>query len=344
LSATEEEEARAEKWLRDHGYATSRPTWLPRGKNPDFWAGNPTLVPPSLWAEVKSIAPDDSTAAMNRFSRLITTANIPKGLHGRAMIELDPYAIEQSVRWALKSFTRRSKAYAGRKVSLMFLQQTRDCDQEYRVEIDSNTPTVVWARASELPLNPTTAIREDILYANARVHTPDDIEITGQVYEFFEHKHQMQCALVARLDPEDPTLESISYMCGGNGQVRERTVRALTDANAQIKAACASRDAPGIVILTPQGPFGDDDQMMQAAIYGQYSVPVQLKEGQTEFGDMYHGHDGVFRDNKNRHISVAIHLRRKGKPTFFPNPHALHSIPDDAALFAGAVRASVEFA
>jgi hypothetical protein len=275
---------------------------------------------------------------------MIGAARIPPGLRGHAMMELDdPHAIEQSVQWALKSFATRSAAYAGKKVSLMFLQQTRGCTQEYQVEIDAETPMVVWARADELPLNPTTAIRNDTLFARARMRTPDGRQITGPAYQFFEPRHQMQCALVLRLDPQDRSLESISYMCGGSGRTRERTVRVLEDANHQIKTACATRDAPGLVVLTPRGPFADDDQMMQAAMYGQYSVSLRLIGDRMEHGDMYHGLDGVFRRNKNTHISAAIHVRREGPATFFPNPHALHRLPDDLALFASAKRANVEF-
>lgn len=342
MSATEEEEARAETWLCRQGYNPSRPTGLPAGENPDFWAENVVLAPPHLWAEVKSIAPDDRTATMERFAGLIRAAPIPPGLRGFARMELEPDAIEQSVRWVLKAFARRSVEYVGKNVSLMFLQQTRDCNEEYRVEIDSETPMVIWARAAELPLNPPTGFEDD--YATARMRAPDGSEATGPAYRFLARRHRMQCALLLRLDPQTSVLNGIHCSSCGPGQTRKRTVGALEKANGQIKTACATRDAPGLVILTPRGPFGDDDQMIQAAIYGQYTVPYTLSDWEIELGgDMYHGRDGVFRLDKNTHISAAVHVRREGPATFFPNPYARHPIPDDAPLFAGAVRADVNF-
>lgn len=343
MSSREGDEARAEAWLSAQGYVPSRPTWLPPGQNPDFWAESAMHAPSHLWVEVKSIEPDDSTAAMDRFSSLIGAARIPSILRGHAMLELEAHAIEQSIQWALKTFAARSPEFAAMKCSLMFLQQTRGCNEEYRIEIDAPTPMVVWARASEFPLNPATAIRDDLLFAPTRLRRPDGREITGQAYQFFEPRHTMECALVVRLDPNDRKLDGIAYMCGASGQTRERTARVISAANGQIKTACATRDAAGIVVLTPRGPFGDNDQMMQAAIYGQYTVPIHLKGERLEHGDMFHGVDGVFRPNKNTHVSAAVHVRREGPSTFFPNPFARHAIPDDAPLFDRARRADVEF-
>ena len=102
------------------------------------------------------------------------------------------------------------------------------------------------------------------------------------------------------------------------------------------------RDAPGLVILTPRGPFGDNDHMIQAAIYGRYMVRLRLLGDRTEYDNTYHGLDGVFRPNKNTHISAAVHVRHGGAATFFPNPHALHRIPDAAPVFARAMRADVK--
>lgn len=343
MSTRDEDEARAEAWLRAQGYEPARPEWLPPGKNPDFWAESLIHTPHGIWAEVKSIEPDDSTAAMGRFASIIGSARIPPNLYGHAMVHLEPHAVEQSVRWVLKAFAARSPEFSGKNISLMFLQQTRDCTQEYRVDIDSETPMTVWARGTGLPLNPGTAIQEDALYATARVTRPDGTEITGPAYRFFEPRFPMQCALVARLRPGGPKLADIAYMCGGSGQTRERTARVIEGANGQIKTACMTRDTAGIVVLTPSGPFGDNDQMMQAAIYGQYTVPIHMIEDRLSHGDMFHGVDGVFRPNKNTHVSAALHLRREGPATFFPNPFARHVIPDDAGLFVGARRAEVDF-
>jgi hypothetical protein len=130
-------------------------------------------------------------------------------------------------------------------------------------------------------------------------------------------------------------------MSGGSGQTRDRTKRALEDANGQIKTACMTHLAPGIVLLMPRGPFVDD-MMIAAAAYGHLTVPLTLKDGGIEHGKMYHGLDGVFRQNKNTHVSAAV-VRRERPVTFFPNPYARHPIPNDAPVFAGAVRADVEF-
>ena len=240
MSNRSEEEEKAQAWLHAQGYTVSRPTWLPNGRSPDFWAEATSLAPPYLWAEVKSIEPDDSTAAMAKFSERIRTARLPQGLRGHAMMVLDPQAIEPSVQWVLKRFATLSAEYAGRKISLLFLQQTRDCDLEYQVEIDAEMPMVVWARAKDLPLNPATAVGHDMLHATARMRTPDGSEMIGPAYRFFEPRHQIECALLLQLDPKDEILKGISSFCGGNGQTRERTVHALKVANRQIKTACRS--------------------------------------------------------------------------------------------------------
>ena len=343
MSMREEDEVRAEAWLRKQGYAASRPTWLPQGRNPDFWAECVDCAPNRLWVEVKSIEPDDSTAAMGRFANLIGSATVPPGLRGHALLELAPDAIEQSIRWCLRAFTSRAPAFASRKATLIFIQQTRDAAGEFRIEIDADAPIVVWAHADALPLNPGTALSEDALMAAARVTAPDGAVLSGPAYRFFEQQHPMQCVLALRLDPTGRDVKDIGYMSGGHGQARPRTIAAVETANRQIKTACTTRDAAGIVVLTPRGPFGDNDQMIQAALYGQYTVPVRLEDGSAQHGDLYHGVDGVFRVNKNRHISAAVHLRSTGPATYFPNPYALHPIPDDARLFDGSQRAEVEF-
>jgi hypothetical protein len=343
MSTRDEEEAQAASWLRAQGYIPSRPNWLPPGKNPDFWAESATVTPPQLWAEVKSIGPNDSTAALTKFSSVIGNAQIPEGLRGHAMMHLDPYAVHQSVQWSLTRFKTSSKPFAGKKITLMFVQKTKQAKKEYRVEMDGEVPLVVWARADELPFNFANRISFDMLHANACVHAPDGTKMIGPAYKFFDTQLPLQCALVVRLDPQDKVLDRINLMSSGIGQTRERTARVLKDANAQIKAACATQRAPGIVILAPRGPFNDEDQMMQAAIYGQFTVPLRIHDAGIDHGDMYHGSDGVFRPNKNTHVSAAVHVRPNGPATFFPNPYALLPISDDAPLFAGAVRANVSF-
>ena len=344
MSETNLEEARAEAWLRQQGYTPSRPDWLPPGqKNPDFWAENVNLDPPQFWAEVKSIAPDDFIAVMEKFSGLIETAQIPPDLCGRAMMELHPGAIEQSVRWVLKNFANRSAAYVGKEVTLVFLQQTRKSEKEYHLEIHAERPTLIWARANELPLPLPMGLRDYVRGGTARMCTPDGLEITKQRYEFAQSGREMQCALVVRLNPRDRVINSIGCSSGGSGQTDKRTFSAVKEANSQIKKACSVRDAPGLVILTPQGWWADNDQAIQAALYGQYTVSVDLTGGNSEPGGMYHGLDGAFRPDKNTHISAVVHVRREEPATFFPNPYARHGIADKATVFAGLARGNVEF-
>lgn len=341
MSDRDGEEAQAEAWLRAQGYTPSRPTWLPSGRNPDFWAESATLAPPHLWVEVKSIDPDDSTAALSKFGSLISSAEIPPGLRGHAMVNIEPRALEQSVRWVLKAFAEHAPKFAGQKVVLAFVQQNRGGRDVRRAEIGASVREVLWVRGAGMgPMHPPIGVCEES-FAPAKVLHPDGKESTGNTFQFFERADSIECSLVARLDPTGRALSRLASMSGGSGQTRDRTVRALEDANSQIKAACAKRDAPGIVLLVPRGPFVDDT-MIAAAAYGHLTVLLTLKGG-IERGKMYHGRDGVFRQNKNTHISAAVQIHREGSATFFPNPHAHHLIPDDARVFAGVARTDVEF-
>lgn len=342
MSHRDEEEARAEAWLHAQEYNSSRPTWLPRGRNPDFWAESAVLAPPHLWAEVKSIDPDDGTAALSRFHSVIASAAIPTGLRGHGIVHIEPGAAEQSVRWVLKAFAQHASNFAGRKVLLAFVQQSRDGRDVRRAEINASVPEVLWVRgAGTGPMHPPLRVCEES-FAPAKVVYPGGEERIGKTFEFCEWTGTSECSLVARLDPDDRPLRSLASMSGGSGQTRGRTARALEDANGQIKTACMSRDAPGIVLLVPHGSFVDD-AMIATAAYGHLTVPLTLKGDVIENGEMFHGSNGVFRSKKNTHISAAVHIRRDGSATFFPNPFARHPIADDAPIFAGAVRANVKF-
>lgn len=342
MSNRDEEEARAKAWLHAQGYATSRPTWLPRDRNPDFWAESPTLAPPHLWAEVKSIDPDDSTAALSRFRSIIASAKIPPDLRGHGMVYIEPHAVEQSVRWVLKAFVQHAPRFAGQKVVLVFVQQSRDGRDVRRAEIASSVPEMLWVRGTDVgPMHPPIGVCKES-FAPAKIIHAGGKERIGKAFEFFDWTGSTECSLVARLDPAGQPLDGLASMSGGSGQTRDRTVRALEDANSQIKTACVTRDAPGIVLLVPRDPFVNDT-MIAAAAYGHLTVPLTLEDGCIERGRAYHGLDGVFRQNKNTHISGAVHVRREGPATFFPNPHARHPIPDDACVFADARRTDVEF-
>lgn len=201
---------------------------------------------------------------------------------------------------------------------------------------------MLWFRGSDTgPMHPPIGVCEDS-FAPAKIIDSGGEERIGKTFQFFEWTGSTECSLVAHLDPADRRLESVASRSGGSGQTRDRTKRALEDANGQIKTACLTREAPGIVLLVPRDPFVDD-MMIAAAAYGHLTVPLTLKSGGVEHGKMYHGLDGVFRQNKNTHISAAVHIRREGPATFFPNPYARHPIPDNAPVFAGAGRTDVEF-
>lgn len=342
MSDRDEEEGWAEAWLQARGYTASRPTWLPRGRNPDFWAESATLAPPHIWAEVKSIDPDDSTAVLSKFWPIVSSASIPPGLNGHGIVHIEPHASEQSVRWVLKMFARYAPNFSGKRVLLAFVQQSREGGVVRRAEVDAPVPEILWMRgASSGPLHPPLGVCENGSALTRVIHRGGE-ERTGKAFEFFEWTGSTECSLVVSLDPTDRPLRSFGSMSGGSGQTRDRAVRALEDANGQLKTACITREAPGLVILVPRATHVDDTTIA-AATYGHLTVPLTLAEGTVVQGDMYHGSGGVFRPNKNTHISAAVLIRREGPITFFPNPFARHPISDGARIFAGAVRANVEF-
>ena len=355
MSTTLDEEELAKAWLRERGYQCFRPTelspdhraWLPHKEkgqeNPDYWAASELHDPNGLWAEVKSIAPDDWEEALEKFSLRVHSFRIPDNLRGWAHMRLHPNAIEQSVRSVLKNFERYSPAFVGQKISLIFLQQTRDCRQEYQVDIEAETPIRIWARAEHLPLNSGFWLKDQLWHAPARVRTPEGKIHTGPTYQFFGGNKDGQCVMEVHLDPQREPLDSIALFSGGQGQATGRTVRNLKDANSQIKTACKTCNAPGLVVLIPRGKYGASDNAIAAAAYGLYTVSFKLDVSEPGAEGLYHGLNGVFRPPKNRHISAAVHVRPKGTATYFPNPYALHPIPEDAALFTGASRANVQF-
>jgi len=297
-------------WLVERGYTPERPICLPKGlRNPDYWAVSNVSQPPELWAEVKSIDEDDSTAVLVKYHRLVSSIVIPDGLSGYAHISIEPKAVEQSIRWTLRFFTERAPQYAGQKIALAFLQQSATGTDIHRVEIGGEEPAVVWVRgAGDRRLKAPMRIC-DAYHSPAKLIRPDFSERVGEVFHFFEWTEESECEVVAHLDPRDAPLTHISSMSGGAGQGRERTVRALEDANQQIKEACSVRAAPGIVFLVPQGPFAEDFPI-QTAAYGVLTAAVNLKGDHSELGEAFHGKDGVFRHDKNRHISAAKRDRR----------------------------------
>lgn len=347
MSEREEDEALVAEWLDLRGYKAERPTWLHKGRNPDWWAKSDTNVPSSIWVEVKSIDDESGTAVLSRYHSIISAAHIPAGLHGHGMVNINPNAVEQSVRWVLKEFARQAPKYAGQKVTLAFVQQTRDGNQVRRAEVSGEEREVVWVRGDAAgamcpPINVCKAS-----FAETKVLYPGGEERTGKTFEFFDWNAGMECSLVAHLDPNASPLDSFAAMSGGDSSRRERVLRAVEDANNQIRKAYETTTAPGIVAIVMRGPFAEDFPI-QTACYGHLMVPITLQEdGSITHGDHRHDHNerkAVFREDKNRHVSAVVHIRRGGvAATFFPNPFAHRLIADNAPLFAGAERTDVKF-
>ena len=120
-----------------------------------------------------------------------------------------------------------------------------------------------------------------------------------------------------------------------------RAIKALKDSTSQLRNACTFKQAPGLVIIVPKENHFDD-HMIAVAAYGKLTVPISIET--RELGERYYGRDGMFRPDKNRHISGAVHLRRQGGPaTYFPNPFAHHKIEQEASLPRGLDCAEVTF-
>lgn len=241
-------------------------------------------------------------------------------------------------------FSKVGAGYAGQKINLAFVQQTKGGTDITRVEVGGVNPAIIWVRgAGKEGLRPPLRICDDY-HAPATLFR-DGIERTGEVYEFLDWHVASQCALVVRLDRDMSPLTSILSMSGGIDQTRDRAASTIKDANQQMKVACTVRPAAGIVFLVPRSAFAEP-LMVQAAVYGDLTLPIYLGEdaGASQEGDAYHGRNGVFRLNKNRHVSAAIFYQAPDRATFFQNPRAHRPIEDTSPVFRGATRARVNFA
>jgi hypothetical protein len=342
MSARDEEELIAERWLHAQGYASERPAWLPPGRNPDYWATSGTLEPPNIWAEVKSIEPDDGTIVLSKYRELIRAAEIPIGMHGHGVLQLNPHATEQSVRWVLKAFAQQAPRFVERKILLAFVQQQREGRSITRAEVNANIPEILWLRGSGTGRQniPYDTCQEH--HADTKIIYSDGQERTAKAFHFFDWGSALECALIAHIDPAKRPFGSLLASSGGTSSADRRTVRAVEEANSQIKTACLANDAPGVVLLVPRDRFLDD-RTIEVAVYGKLTVTFTSTGNVTGLGEPFHGQDGAFRPNKNTHVSAAVHVRPDGTATFFPNPHARRPISENAALFANATRTTVNF-
>ena len=69
------DERLVQDWLRQRDYETEyEPPLVTSGKRPDFLATGSSLntAPRALWAEVKSLAPDTTTATVHKILSVVT--------------------------------------------------------------------------------------------------------------------------------------------------------------------------------------------------------------------------------------------------------------------------------
>ncbi|MBP6012899.1 MAG: hypothetical protein KBA31_11785 [Alphaproteobacteria bacterium] len=340
MSSRLEEEERARTWLRERGYETDRPTWL-SGDNPDFWAHGIDASPPGLWVEVKSADKSGTMAALDKHYDMIHAWPIPDGLRGHSTFHLSPTTTKESVERLLKRFVLEVPKYAERECALNFVQHVGNKRDLQRIEIHGAVPETFWVFGAGGAKPSVPLGSADTSLAPATWIGSDGERKDGRAFNFLEWSTDPDCALVVRITPRGLPF-GIGLMSGGHVAAREKTLPMLKRANSQIKAACVDRDVPGIVVLVPQD-WHVEPMHVQAACYGVLQVPISVgRDVPPSTGQMYHGHDGMFRPDKNTHLSAVLLLSQSGAATFFPNPFALHTIPDTATVFRGAKRAAVD--
>jgi hypothetical protein len=64
------------------------------------------------------------------------------------MVNIDPHAVEQSVRWVLKAFVQHAPKFADQKVVLAFVQQNRDGRDVRRAEVGACVREMLWVRGA----------------------------------------------------------------------------------------------------------------------------------------------------------------------------------------------------
>ena len=297
-----------------------------------------------LWCEVKSIDPDDSTLALHNFNKFVTPTPIPSGLKGDATLNIEP-APSNSLSDGLSTcLARLGPVTRGKRSISRLCSRPKEAltSREWR-SAGSTQRSFGSGEPARKDCGHPFEICDDY-HAPATLFR-DGIERTGEVYEFLDWHVASQCALVVRLDRDMSPLTSILSMSGGIDQTRDRAASTIKDANQQMKVACTVRPAAGIVFLVPRSAFAEP-LMVQAAVYGDLTLPIYLGEdaGASQEGDAYHGRNGVFRLNKNRHVSAAIFYQAPDRATFFQNPRAHRPIEDTSPVFRGATRARVNFA
>jgi hypothetical protein len=330
-------------WLCHRGYeAEYEPAIVTNGRRPDFLANavSGTATPDIFWAEVKSLQPDSTDIALSKSWPILKKLGVPDKVNGHAMLHVTEATTEQSVRAVVRMFCRKAIAYASETVSLIFVQQCPGKTNIRYFKVQGPVVEKVWARGAGVGkiAVPVGTVEN----TQAMATWEQDGEPQAQpAFKVFDWTLPFDCALVAKINPKDRRLTSISSMTSGSSNVSTRTLSALEAANSQLRNAYGFRAAPGVVFIMPEEHV--DDQVIAMGAYGKLTVPIHRETG--KFDEAFYGRDGAFRRDKNTHISAAIRLRRNGQvATYFPNPFAKQPIDENASLFSGLRRAPVQFA
>jgi len=240
-----EEEKLAQAWLQSRGYAAEfEPEIVKEGRSPDFRARG-SAEPNSLWAEVKTLDPEDVSVVMGRAANIIHATSLPGNLRGFATVFVNGVTRDQSVRYVLKLFAEHAPKYKNETVRLIFTQQAPDAKGLRRVDAGSLTPPeLFWIRgAGDQKFAVPPGVLEDGL-SMVTVHE-GGVDRTVAAFHLFEWTAPLDCALVAKLDPTEHPL-SVHPMGGGFVSVGSRVLKAIESANGQIKNGCRYHKAPGM--------------------------------------------------------------------------------------------------
>jgi len=330
-------------WLSQRGFEPEyEPPLVSSGRQPDFLvtARSHQATPGVFWAEVKSLQPDSTSLALSKSWPILKSLRVPQKVHGHAMLHVTEMTREQSIRALVRMFYGKAIAHASETTSLIFVQQCSAKTDIRYFEVQGPIVEKVWARGAgdgriAVPIGTIENTQAMVTWEQ------DGNPRTRPAFKVFDWNLPFDCALVAKIDPTDRPLTSISSMSSGSSNISIRTVSALEDANSQLRSAYGFRSAPGVVFIVP---FEEhvDDQMIAMGAYGKLSVSINRETG--KFGDAFYGRDGALRREKNTHISAAIRLRRNGEAaTYFLNPFAKEPIDENASLFFGLRQAPVEF-
>lgn len=344
MAELSDDERLARDWLCERGYdkLEYEPAVVTSGRRPDFFAtsNDGGTTPSTLWAEVKSLEPEDTAIAISKSWPTLKSLGVPANINGHAMLHVNKLTRDQSVRALVKMFHRKAITHASEKVDLIFIQQFPEKKDVRYIEISGEVVQKLWVRgAGNGKIGVPVGTIENARAAATWEH--DGKSYTQPAFRVFDWLIPFDSALVAHIDPKDRPMTSISTMSGGSSSLSARALSALEQANAQLRNAYTFRPAPGVVFLVPPEDHADD-LIITTAAYGELMVPISPET--EEHGEAFCGRNGAFRRDKNTHISVAIRLRRKAAPaTYFPNPFAREPIDEKASLFSGLRRANVKF-